>query len=127
MNGRHTVLKDLGAPLAVLAIYLLTLLTPLHHAAWLQKDFAKLGYEASSAWSVCTAINDADANQETPDAVHCPVAAIGKAQVFADVGGSALLAPIAVAGILVPADSDRHEPPLPARTRPHPRAPPVLI
>jgi invasion protein IalB len=71
------MLREAGAAFAVLAIFVLTILTPLHQSAALQRDMAKLGHETAGAWSICTAINEADDDDDLPTALKCPVAGIG--------------------------------------------------
>lgn len=70
--------REAGAAVAVLAIYVLTLLLPLHQAAGLQRDLAKLGYATTSSWSVCATL--ADNERGTPTAVKCPAAGVGKTE-----------------------------------------------
>ncbi|GGA49454.1 hypothetical protein [Pelagibacterium lentulum] len=45
--------RDAAAAAAVLAIYLLTLLVPIHQTQALQDHFETLGYENLSGWSLC--------------------------------------------------------------------------
>jgi hypothetical protein len=52
----RSVGRELSAALAVLAIYALVLLAPLHQAAGLQQDLAERGYGSADSWSVCTAV-----------------------------------------------------------------------
>lgn len=83
---------ELGAATAVLALYLLVLLAPLHQAAGMQRELALLGFESSVSWSVCTSVAEAGrGDRETPTAAKCPLAGIGKSQ-FA-----AVLPPVAQA------------------------------
>lgn len=72
-----SVLKDVATALAVLAIHVLTVLTPLHQSAALQRDLAELGFETIAAWSICSAVNEAG-DDDTPAALKCPVTGIGK-------------------------------------------------
>ncbi len=76
MLGRRGMMREAGAAFAVLAVYLLTLLLPLHQAAGLQRDLASLGYETIGAWSICAPL--AAEESETPTAVKCPAAGIAK-------------------------------------------------
>lgn len=74
----RTLMKETAAAFAVLSIYVLTLLAPLHQAAATQRGFAELGYETIGAWSLCISNSEADNSTETPTAVKCPVTGIGK-------------------------------------------------
>lgn len=73
------IARDLSAALAVLLVYALTLLVPLHQAAGLQRDLGKLGFVATE-WSICTPLAQSD---ETPTAVKCPIASVAKGQLAA--------------------------------------------
>jgi len=70
------IARDLSAAFAVLLVYALTLLVPLHQAARLQRDLGKLGFVATE-WSICTPLAQSD---ETPTAVKCPIASVAKGQ-----------------------------------------------
>lgn len=85
------LLKEAGTALAVLAIYLLTVLSPLHQAAASQRDFAKLGYQSISQ-PLCGSFSERN-NRDTDQgsaAVKCPAPNAGKS----DFGG---MQPLAVA------------------------------
>lgn len=107
----RTVWKDAGAAVAVFSIYMLTLLVPLHQAAASQSGFAELGYETIGAWPICAAISEADAEENAPFAVSCPVAGLAKSQL-----------PIDETGIFIQQPDGAG---LDAATRPGSRAPPV--
>lgn len=72
----RTMTRELGAAIAVLALYVLVLLAPLHQAAGLQRDFAALGHPAIDQFSVCTSLSRADPG-ERPAPVKCAAAGIG--------------------------------------------------
>ena len=74
----RALMREAGAAFAVLASYVLTLLTPLHQAAASQRGFAELGYETVGVWSICTATAEARSDSEIPAAVKCPVTGTGK-------------------------------------------------
>lgn len=110
---------------AVLAIYLLTLLLPLHQAAGLQRDLSKIGF-TTIGWSICTPIAQDDTGG-TPTAVKCPAAGIAKFEFVALVPPAITLAPIRIAQPvdygLVSSFAAQH-------IHPHsgqPRAPPVTV
>jgi hypothetical protein len=69
--------KEAGTAFAVLAIYVLTLLTPLHQAAGLQRDFDALGFATLDIWSVCGQLAQ-DGTTDPSPVVKCPAAGIGK-------------------------------------------------
>jgi len=69
--------REAGTVLAVLAIYVLTLLAPLHQSADLQRDLGKLGYQTTAQWLLCAAF-DQDREPDSPVAVKCPATGVGK-------------------------------------------------
>lgn len=78
IQGR-SIGREIGTALAVLAIYLLTVLAPLHQARASQLAFEELGYSLTQAsWVLCSA---ADATDEGGDVsiAKCPATGIGKA------------------------------------------------
>lgn len=77
--GRMT--REIGTALAVLAIYVLTLLLPLHQAAAQQRDFAALGYSTFDSWSVCAQLaQDDDGERNEAAALSCPAVGVAKHQ-----------------------------------------------
>lgn len=118
------ILRETGSAIAVLAIYLLVLLAPLHQAAGLQRDFNALGYVSLDTASVCATLAKDDSGL---DATKCAAAGIGKNQLAA-----VDLAVIAVKPAQVAANVGH--PPEPA-SRPstidhhpgRPRAPPAQV
>lgn len=90
---RH-IAREVGTAAAVLALYLLVLLAPLHQSAGLQRDLAQLGFESSHSWSVCTSVaptGDTDA----PTAIKCPLTSVAKLDFgVLPAGGSILVAPV---------------------------------
>ena len=78
MHTRRTKSREIGTALAVLAIYLLTLLAPLHQARASQLAFEELGYTTTTTgWVLCT---PAGATGEDGDIsiAKCPATGIGK-------------------------------------------------
>jgi len=71
------LMRDAGTAFAVLALYLLVLLAPLHQAAGLQRDLAQIGYESNLSWSVCASLAD-HGDPSAPLLAKCPAAGIGK-------------------------------------------------
>ncbi|MCW5722808.1 MAG: hypothetical protein KIS86_16860 [Devosia sp.] len=129
MLGHGTItFRELGATLAVLALYVLVLLAPLHQAAGLQRDLAGLGYETISAWSVCESLASAESDDPlAATAVKCPAAGLSK-PTFAAPPSPGLPAAIAqTTGVAAPRWS---EAPHRWRLPPHvgqSRAPPVPV
>lgn len=74
---RRLIAGELATAAAVLAVYLLVLLAPLHQAAGLQRSLALLGFESIHSWSVCTSVAALD-DTDTPTAVKCPVTGVSK-------------------------------------------------
>ncbi|MCK9553022.1 hypothetical protein [Aquamicrobium sp.] len=123
----RSVLREAGAAFALLAIYVLTVLTPLHQSAALQRDFGKLGYETIGALTICTAINESDDADGTPTALKCPVAGIGKTQLTL---GSSAPSALELERLVTEVDFIATTDSLPGVHIVHkarPRAPPVLV
>lgn len=79
--ARHgtVTIRELGTTLAVLSLYVLVLLAPLHQTAGLQRDLAALGYETLNAWSVCASLeDDGTGNPGAAPVLKCPAAEISK-------------------------------------------------
>ncbi|MDD2867364.1 hypothetical protein [Neomegalonema sp.] len=76
-RGRISAFREVGSALAVLAVWALTLLAPLHQTSSLMRELAARGHEAAVVWTLC---NPADADPGDPDqaAVVCPLQGIGK-------------------------------------------------
>ena len=90
MSTSRRFSKEIGTAFAVLALYLLTILTPLHQARATQLDFAALGYQTvETGWVLCSA--DTDRSEGKSLVTKCPAAGIGKQQM-----GAPTLAVIAV-------------------------------
>ncbi|WP_108396056.1 hypothetical protein [Devosia submarina] len=126
MSTQRIMAKEIGTALAVLAIYLLTILAPLHQARASQLALQELGFTTLvTGWVLCSPLeNSSDSNELA--VAKCPATSIGKndliapppAAIVLPIGRTALAAPRAIPSLL-----------LPARTAPIPlgaRAPPVL-
>lgn len=80
----RTMLRETGIALAVLAIYVLTLLLPLHQAAGLQRDLNGLGFATLESWSVCQSMaEDENGAPREAAALSCPATGIAKQQLAA--------------------------------------------
>jgi len=91
------MLRETGIALAVLAVYVLTLLLPLHQAAGLQRDLNAIGYSTLDAWSICQPLaQDDNGDPHEAAALSCPATGVAKHQL-------ATLPP--PAPILVPPDA----------------------
>ena len=81
---RRQMMGEMGAALAVLAIYVLTLLLPLHQAAGLQRDLNAIGYSTLDSWSVCQPMaQDENGDPAAAAALTCPAAGVAKQQLAA--------------------------------------------
>jgi hypothetical protein len=127
MHQPRSMTREIGTAFAVLAIYLLTILAPLHHARASQMAFEELGYSTlASGWVLCSAAETGDEDRDVLIA-KCPAAGIGKPDVIApsvavitlDLGTSFVAAPLSLAV----ADVTRFAVASPSG----PRAPPVLV
>lgn len=72
--------REIGTAVAVLSLYILVLLAPLHQAAGLQRDLDALGYSSLDLWSICQPLTVGD-TQELPEIAKCPATGIGKHEV----------------------------------------------
>lgn len=77
-----SIIRETGAALAVVAIYMLVLLAPLHQAAGLQQDLAELGYD-DPVWSICATGSSGETQDEAPFEHRCPIAGLGKQELAA--------------------------------------------
>ncbi|KKB08003.1 hypothetical protein [Devosia chinhatensis] len=127
-NSRRTMMREMGAAFAVLAIYVLTLLLPLHQAAGLQRDLNAIGYSTLDAWSVCQPMaQDENGDPASAAALTCPAMGIAKQQL------AAILPPALVVEVPTTADIIHfaQAPPAQKSVRPdhfgQSRAPPVTV
>jgi len=126
MNQARNIGREIGTALAVLALYLLTVLSPIHHAHASQLAFQELGYAtAQASWTLCSSAG-AMGDQDDASPAKCPGLGVGKAEVVPPVlhalpaaYGRALAAPLFT---IAPASLPRTIAP-PAG----PRAPPVSV
>lgn len=86
---RRSIAREFGTAFAVLALYVLTLLLPLHQVAGAQRELSALGYETIGVWSVCEQLTeDQNGDPETAAAVKCPAAGIAKHEFTAPPAGT---------------------------------------
>lgn len=126
MTTQHRgMFRDAGAALAVLAIYILTLLAPLHQAADLQRDLGKLGYETTSLWSLCVASGH-EGEPDRPAAAKCPATGVAKQDMLA-VLPSTLSADQSIADGVLYGEQVEHRTFARRYHATQPRAPPALV
>jgi hypothetical protein len=78
MNTTRSISREIGTALAVLAIYLFTILAPLHEARASQLTFEKLGYTTlQTGWVLCNSL-EASGQDSDVTVAKCPAAGIGK-------------------------------------------------
>ena len=95
---RRSIAREFGTAFAVLALYVLTLLLPLHQVAGAQRELSALGYETMGIWSVCEQLTeDQDGDPQTAAAVKCPAAGIAKHEFTSPPTGTPELVRAAVA------------------------------
>lgn len=101
MHQSRSMIREIGTAFAVLAIYLLTILAPMHHARASQLDFAALGYETTqTGWVLCNPLNNGEQDRDVLVA-KCPAAGIGKNDLIAP-DLAALPTPLALAELSAP-------------------------
>ncbi|MBU1304385.1 MAG: hypothetical protein KKF33_02545 [Alphaproteobacteria bacterium] len=119
--------RQIGTALAVLAIYLLTILAPMHQARASQLAFEALGYSTiQSGWALCASSENTGHDGDVSLA-KCPAAGIGKPAAIAPGLNMVALdnrAPLNMAQVLPPAGSI-----VPAIVAPPsgPRGPPARV
>ena len=79
MVHSRSMFREIGTAFAVLALYLLMILTPLHQARATQVDLAALGYQTiETGWVLCSA--DTDRTETKTLVSKCPASGISKQQ-----------------------------------------------
>lgn len=120
------MVKEATTAIAVLALYILVLLAPLHQAAGLQRDLDTLGYSSLDLWTICVP-NTQDDGTKPVDVAKCPATGIGKQDIALAGPDSIDLDPPAIATEidypLLPAPSQGRRLPSVAQAR----APPVTV
>lgn len=119
--------REMGAALAVLALYILVLLGPLHQAAGLQRDLTRLGYASQANWSICAPPTTLDTDPDQPIIIKCAAAGLGNAALPPPLPGAMLLAPLLLSStVAYPSTPIQMAPALP-RHRGESRAPPASV
>ena len=73
-----TLLRETGLALAMLAVWMLALLAPLHQTSGLLRAFAETGHVLPGGWSICVTLAQ-DGDGPAAPVQLCPAQAIGKA------------------------------------------------
>lgn len=127
MSKTHSRTREIGTALAVLAIYLLTILAPMHHARASQLAFEELGYVTLDAgWALCIPLGSDPTDEGQSQPAKCPAAGVGKI----DFAGPPLAgAPLDLPLLVVPDGKSRAAIPEPAPASPPSgsRAPPTRV
>lgn len=94
-GGNSNILREVGVPLAALAIWLLCLLAPLHMAAGALRDLSDAGVRITTSWSICSTLAD---GENDPDR-SVPVCAV---QCLAKMGLALPSVPAPITVVLLP-------------------------
>ena len=76
------ITRETGMALAVLALWMLSLLAPLHQTSGVLREMARAGQDISGAWSICVTLAQDDTGAEHLIQL-CPAKAIGKTDLAA--------------------------------------------
>ena len=122
------MLRESGIAVAVLAVYVLTLLLPLHQAAGLQRDLNAIGYSTLDSWSICQPLaQDDNGDPHDAAALSCPAAGVAKHQLAVVLPPVLDIAPPSAAeNVRFAQASNPHRAPLPDHVG-QSRAPPVTV
>jgi hypothetical protein len=126
MSTTRSIGREIGTALAVLAIYLLTVLAPMHHARAGQLAFGELGYATvETSWVLCTPTGLAGEDSDALVA-KCPATGVGKTDITLPVPDAV---PVTHHIALVAPQHTARPTSLPRATAPSggPRAPPALV
>lgn len=78
MTSKRAFSTEIGTALAVLALYLLTILAPLHEARASQLAFKQLGYTTlQTGWVLCSSTQSSGSDSDRAVS-KCPLAGVGK-------------------------------------------------
>ena len=75
-----TILRETGLALAMLAVWMLALLAPLHQTSGLLHAMAKTGHVLPGGWSICVALAQEEDGPDIPVS-GCPAHALGKTDI----------------------------------------------
>ncbi|WP_332700806.1 hypothetical protein [Devosia sp.] len=127
MPTMRTMSREIGTALAVLAIYLLTVLAPIHEARASQRAFEELGYTAlETGWALCTSVGVTDGDQDA-EVSKCPATGVAKTE-FVLPTAAVLPAALDLASLATPLLLNLPAfTPVPVTSPSGPRAPPVTV
>ena len=123
-----TMLREAGIALAVLALYVLTLLLPLHQAAGLQRDLNAAGFSTLDSWSICQPLaQDDQGDPREAAALKCPATGVAKQQLAVVLPPVLTLEAPTTAAVIGFAALDEHIQPILPDHFGQSRAPPVTV
>lgn len=126
MRIAHLVTRELGMALAVLALWMMSLLAPLHQTSGLLRHLADAGHALPASWSICVTLAQSDVTEGHPDVI-CPAHGIAKIDLATPP------VPVRVAAVIGLPSQMQVDPaiaparPQIARSAGQPRAPPAVI
>ena len=122
------LLREAGIALAVLALYVLTLLLPLHQAAGLQRDLNAAGFSTLDSWSICQPLaQDDQGDPREAAALKCPATGVAKQQLAVVLPPVLTLEAPTTAEVIGFAAPDEHIRPILPDHFGQSRAPPVTV
>jgi len=121
------MIRELGTALAVVALYILVLLAPLHQAAGLQRDLTRLGYISLANWSICAQPTTLGGALDQPITVKCAASGIADNALPPPSAAVLDLVPLLLATRVVYGDAPVLMPPALPRHQGQSRAPPVIV
>lgn len=71
--------REIGVALAVLSLWFLSLLAPMHQAAGLLREMAQAGVDTTGAWTICVTQTEGSDPDGMPQI--CPAHGIGKSEI----------------------------------------------
>lgn len=80
---RISIIREVGMAMAVLALWMMSLLVPLHQTSGLLREMAKAGYDISDAWSICVTLAQDEDGKDHTIQLSCPAQGIGKDDIAA--------------------------------------------
>lgn len=124
----RSLFRETGIAFAVLALYVLTLLLPLHLAAAQQRDLNAIGYSTLDSWSICQPLaQDEKGEPHEAAALNCPAIGIAKHQLAVPVPAPLTIIPPANADLIAYPDIAGASHPLLPDHIGQSRAPPVPV
>lgn len=81
-NAKHMVVREIGMALAVLSIWLLSLLAPMHQISRLIGELSEAGIVTVADWSLCVPL-DLDGDGPEGPVSLCPAQGTGKSDLLA--------------------------------------------